>query len=393
VRIKAYVREMADNEIAVMVGTQRMAQIKMLDPKPVFKAFVIGHEGEAGGYMVGVGNIVKRWFRSAVEKLYEKIQMGIKIFQGHGATNDQTGRVPIGEVAGKRLMTIGNRISTVVACHIFPEFAHLPLDIASIEASVDLEEDKRRGLYVADVGDVTAIALSNSKIETPGFAGATLLGQLQAFAKTRIKENQLDKPTTEEIKSMIREAELQPSDLFGLHEIKADPIIKEQMTEESPANYKFALLRREKEDAERRLAELKTENTKLNEKVIAQDQAIKASQIESAKGKVTALFEKAKGERKLEERQSKFIQSRLARFVPVKPEEVEKEFNTFLDGEIDEEKRIAKDVYGIEVDKGNGGKGAGGEADDKTKGKGAGGTEEVENPYLDPAKNPMIKLD
>ena len=184
-RITARVREMAQSEIVSMIGPARIREIQRTDPHPTFKAFVVGHEGEAAGYLVGVGNIVKRWFRSAVVKLHEAIQMGLKIFHGHGETNDQVGRTPIGEVVGKKLMTIGNKVSTVVAVHLFPEYARLPLDIASIEASVDLEEDRKRGLYVADVGEVSAIALSNSAIETPGFAGATLLGQLQAFAKSK----------------------------------------------------------------------------------------------------------------------------------------------------------------------------------------------------------------
>jgi hypothetical protein len=38
------------------------------------------------------------------------------------------------------------------------------------------------------VDNVTGIALGNSKLDTPGFPGATLLGQLQAFAK----ENGID---------------------------------------------------------------------------------------------------------------------------------------------------------------------------------------------------------
>ena len=59
-RIQARVREMAQNEIAAMVGPARIREIQRSDPHPMFKAFVVGHEGEAQGYLVGVGNIVKR---------------------------------------------------------------------------------------------------------------------------------------------------------------------------------------------------------------------------------------------------------------------------------------------------------------------------------------------
>jgi hypothetical protein len=61
----------------------------------------------------------------------------------------------------------------------------LNLDVASIEANMDLDVDSKGNLVATDIQDVSAIALGNSEIETPGFAGATLLGQLQAFAKER----------------------------------------------------------------------------------------------------------------------------------------------------------------------------------------------------------------
>jgi hypothetical protein len=48
---------------------------------------------------------------------------------------------------------------------------------------MDLDVDSKGNLVATDIQDVSAIALGNSEIETPGFSGATLLGQLQAFAK------------------------------------------------------------------------------------------------------------------------------------------------------------------------------------------------------------------
>lgn len=183
-KIKATLRYMAANEISAMIDGDRLRQIKLMDPKPVFKAFVVGHEGEARGVMLGVGNVVKRWFRHAVQSLHEHISKGLQLFHGHAeGTNDQAGRQPVGEVVGKRLMNIAGRLSAVVACYIYPSFKHLPLDVASIEATVEMDEDPKQGLYVVDVEKVTGIALASSAIETPGFAGASLLGQLQAFAK------------------------------------------------------------------------------------------------------------------------------------------------------------------------------------------------------------------
>ena len=180
-RITAKLQEMSANAIADMIPQQRYDEIKAVDPHPKFMAFTIGHEGQARGNVVGMGNIVKRWFKSAVEKLHEKVRSGLQLFHGHAATNDQTGRRQIGEVVGKRLMQVDDRLSAVVACYIFPTAANLSLDVASIEADVELDVSQD-GVRVVNVGELTGVALGNSAIETPGFEHASLLGQLTMFA-------------------------------------------------------------------------------------------------------------------------------------------------------------------------------------------------------------------
>jgi hypothetical protein len=179
---------MAASEIADMIPPETIAEIKKTDPWPLFKAFVAVHEGEAKGNLVGVGNIAKRWYKNVVSKLHDKIEIGLRnglqLFHGHGATNDHDdGRLPIGRVVGKKMMEIAGRMSSVVACYIESPHTRLKLDVASIEANVDMDIDPKTGeLYVTAVNDVQALALGNGDLETPGFSGATLLGQLQAFA-------------------------------------------------------------------------------------------------------------------------------------------------------------------------------------------------------------------
>jgi hypothetical protein len=60
---------------------------------------------------------------------------------------------------------------------------------------MDLDVDSKGNLIATDIQDVSAIALGNSEIETPGFAGATLLGQLQAFAKEQELARGYKRPT------------------------------------------------------------------------------------------------------------------------------------------------------------------------------------------------------
>ena len=189
--IRVTLRCMAESEIAKMIPAETIAEIKLTDPTPIFQAYVVGHEGEARGHLIGVGNIVKRWAQAVIEKLHEKIQMGLELFHGHGVTNEHEGRIPIGRVVGKMMKTINGKLSSIVACYIQPAYRRRNLDVASIEASVDMDIDGNGQLVVKDVGDVTGIALANSEIEKPGFAGATLLGQLQAFAREKGIEPQL----------------------------------------------------------------------------------------------------------------------------------------------------------------------------------------------------------
>jgi len=393
-RIKAILHAMADSEILGMVAEDKLREIKTRDARPQLKAFVIGHEGEARGNLVGIGNIVKRWFSDMVRKLNDKIRIGLKLFHGHTATNDTEGRVPIGEVVGKRVMDIKNKLSSVVVCWIYPDYRNLPLDVASVEADVDLEGRTMEDLKVSGVHDVSGIALGNSAVETPGFPGATLLGQLQAFIKKqqlRITLFEGDKDMTlEELKKAIKEAKLTASDIFGQDDLMADPLIKEQVQEKikNARGYdhrKFEELVEEK-------ASLQTKLADAEKKVEEHEKTIGKLQLETVKSKVDDLFEAQRKERELDERQEKYLKNRLSRFAPKDAEKADSEFNEWLDSQLDDYKRDAE-ALGIEVkteekgDGDDGGKKKGTEPDDD-KGK-----TRPEDKYLDPAKNPMIKTD
>jgi len=371
---------MASSEILDMIPGERLAEIKRRDPKPMFKAFVVGHEGEAGGYLVGVGNIVKQWFKSAVQKLHGKISAGLQLFHGHAETNETEGRVPIGEVVGKRLLEIKDRLSSVVACYIYPSYRNLPLDVASIEASVDLEEG-RGGLYVADVGGVTAIALGNSKVETPGFPGATLLGQLQAFARNADQGG--NNMTLEEIRQAIQEGKLRPSDVFDADVLSADPVVKEQ-TKEKVRNATGYDMRKYEELSDAK-AELERKLKDSLQELKTRDEKIRTLTLESAKSQVGSLFAKQKESRKLDEKQVAYIEARLPGFTVQDPEKMEKELNAYLDAKLDQYAKDAK-VFGVGEGGGNG-KEEKGSGNEPGKNEGGGG----EDKYVNPAKNPFIK--
>jgi len=177
----ATLQHIESSEIINIIPNDIYEEVKSRDPHPLFQAYVVGHEGEVRANEVGVGTNVWRWFSSAINKLWKKLQYGTKLFHGHNIDSSHEGRKSIGEVVGKTIKTIKDKVSAIAITYIYPEFRGLPLDIASIEADVNINPDHT--VHDVDVGNITGIALGNSAIEKPGFAGATLLSQIQAMSK------------------------------------------------------------------------------------------------------------------------------------------------------------------------------------------------------------------
>lgn len=184
-KILCRLQNMAASEILNIVPQNVYQEIKQRDPNPMFRAYVVGHEGESGGKWVGIGNVMIQWFNKTIQKLVDKLQFGTKIFHNHGPTNEHEGRVPIGELVGKTLKQVKDKLSAIAVAYIYPEFRHIPLDVASLEADINLSAETETSAFEADVQEVTGIALGNSAISKPGFANATLLAELQAFYEER----------------------------------------------------------------------------------------------------------------------------------------------------------------------------------------------------------------
>jgi len=194
--------------------------------------------------------------------------------------------------------------------------------------------------------------------------------------------------TIDQVRDLIKSEKIKPSDLFGSETLTEDPTVKGYVDAEVKRAVagEYAHRKRDeegslkaKEDMEKAVAEKDAEIAKLK--------------IETAKSQVGSLYEKQKESRKLDDKQDKFVLSRIDKFTPEKAEDIEKEFNTYLDAEIDEYKKISKDVFGIEEEPekkpdGTEDKDGGTGPDNKKK-------EELgkEDKYIDPAQNPMIKTD
>ncbi len=177
----AKLQQMASSEIMSIIPKDVFDNIKQIDPHPLFQAYIVGHEGEVTATMVGIGKKVFHWFSSAINKIWEKLHYGTKIFHGHNVDSSHGGRQSIGEVVGKAIRTIKSKTNAIAIVYIRPEYRDLPLNVASIEVDMKINADD--SVHDVDVGDITGIALGNSEIDKPGFADATLLSQIQAMSK------------------------------------------------------------------------------------------------------------------------------------------------------------------------------------------------------------------
>lgn len=373
--VNARLHEMAQSELMSMIDPAILQHIKATDQNPKFRAYVIGHEGESHGRIspdnINYFRVAKRWFKSAIQNLHSKIKLGLTLFHSHFEGENQARNV-IGEVVGKKLAEIGDRLSVIIAAYIKPEYANLPLDVASIEAEILLTDNN--GEYAADVEDVSAIALGNSSVEKPGFEGATLLTQLFEFAekyKGKVYEMEL---SIDDVKKVIKAESLKPSDLFTNADLSGDPSVKGliESTEKQTAATFHDRFRRQEE----KLKEAEGEGDKKKEELEKENKTLRT---QVAKSKVDGLFAKAKEERKLTEKQEKFIEKKIKTFEPSEPEKLEDEFSSFLDDQIKDFKSIAADVFGEKEERESGDKKGGDGDGDDSDGNGDGDVHPIDS--------------
>ena len=183
-KIRLDVQEMSASAIADAIPADVMAEIKRTDARPLFRAYTLAHAGQSRGRLVGVGNVIKTWAASIIRKLHDRVTIGLEMFLGHGKDNSiDPGRIVVGKVVAKKLVEIDGRTSSVVIAHIDPLYSAMPLDVCSLEGSIDLAIDRAGNMTALDVDKISGIALGNSSMDTPGFEFATIQGALQAFAE------------------------------------------------------------------------------------------------------------------------------------------------------------------------------------------------------------------
>jgi hypothetical protein len=226
--ITGKLQEMAAEEIKEYIDKNKYEEIKKTDGEPLFRAYSIGHEGESSGNVIGVGGMVKKWLKSAIQKIHDKLKIGTKIFHGHvPETNEHEGRQQVGELVGKTIQKIKDKLHTLGIIYIDPEHRNKNLDIASIETEFAMD---RATHEVVDIGDVTGIALGDSAKEKPGFPEATLQGALQEMAEKLVKEKKINRGVRsmdiDELKKEIKAGEYKPDDLFTRVDLDSVDFVK-----------------------------------------------------------------------------------------------------------------------------------------------------------------------
>ena len=340
---RATLLHMASNEILEMILPYQLEDIKRRDPKPLFKAFVVGQEGKAEAEWVGIGKVVKNWFASAIGKLSRLIHPGMRLFHNHPDPGSDKQRPAIGEVAGSRTKEIDGKFSAIIASYIYPEYRNLKLDIASIEADLNIDSGDINGdVHDINVENVSAVALGDSKVNSPGFPGATILGELQAFSTKRSQKINFneggDMPSISEVKDFIKTEKFDPSDLFPKDSLLEDPVIKRAL-EEAGGN--------EHQARKRNLKEFEEAKEKWEKSDKEKDEKIASLRSEGALIKASDVYDTKLAGRKLDEKQTEFLKVRKPKFKVVDPEKVEAEIDEFLDLHLVDYKETAK-IFGIE---------------------------------------------
>lgn len=344
-KIHIAIQEMATSEILNIVPTNYYNQIKKKDPNPLFKAFIIGHEGESRGKLAvdgqSYGEVIKRWAKKTIQKMFEKVKLGLELFHGHDKPenmNIHDGRDQIGEVVGKDLREIDGRLSTVAVGYIYPQYRNLKLDTASIEAFIDVDPEQDDEI---DVKSITGIALADKDFEMPGFPHAGLLAQLQAFTSDHKNGgNEMADLTIGKIIDFARTERVRPSEIFKKDDFKDDPAIKEYVKEEMSNEYN-ARKRVEKEHED--------EKKKWEEEKQSYEKTVKDLKTKTISSTVDELFDSETDNRKLSDEEKRFIKRNLKHFEIENPEDetkVKESFSKFLDDQVDEFKELQSDVFG-----------------------------------------------
>jgi len=334
--LRATIQAMSQAELNDIVDPLTMAHIKESDPHPEIKVFSVGHEGKADINLPGFGTAPFTWIQAAVRKLADRIKLGTPAFARHTSdTNSHEGRTKIGEVVGKVVTEIGERLNTLTAIHIFPQYKSRPLNIASIEAEIEFDHDEHQA-WPTNIQNVSGIALSNSDTDTPGFPGATLVGVMQAYVQAFAGEKGAKKVNKSDVQAAVTELGLSPSDLFSVEDVTNDKKVRTNLQEAATR------VGKERDTARERIAELENLNAETDKKLQQHTMLTRSSSA------LDAILNAP--ERKLSDKAKTFVKRNHKNFTTTAEDEatLAVDVGKFVDASVTEFTELAT-VFGVDV--------------------------------------------
>jgi len=342
--LTATIQALDQSELDNLVEPLVLKHVKESDPNPEIRVYSIGHEGKSNLHLPGIGDKTFTWIQAAVQWIADKLRLGTAVFDRHDSnTNSHEGRIQIGEVIGKSVKKIGDRLNTLAAIHIFPQFKSRPLDIASFEAEIEFEHDNNQA-WPTQVKSVSGIALSNSGIDTPGFPGATLLGAVQAYVQAFGGEFGGNTMNLSDVKQAVKDLGLKPSQVFEVAEIMGDGAVDKQVKEVTKEHFAMAKRVGEERDTLRdTVAKLGNDKAE-SEKRLQQIQTYSKSSVI-----IETLL--ADPNRKLGDKARVFIRRGLKDFATTAADDeaLKVDLGKFIEEKATEYQELAKDVFGVGV--------------------------------------------
>jgi len=345
IRISGRIQEMSQADILDHVPTSVYMRIKSQDQHPEFRAYVIGEEGESEGRFIGLGPVVKRWARSAIQKLHDKIQFGLKAFRNHNDDNSHDGRVAVGETVGKFVRDVAGKLQTVIIQYIYPDYRAEPLDAASIEADIELQKIGE-GAVDVDVTSVTGVALGDSSMFNPGFKSAGLILRLQEFAENQGEKNM--PMTKEQLRDEIARGGYFPSDFFESNALLRDRTVRNKLLEMTDQEH---ALRTKAEEELKKLKQSAEEQVKpiIAERDKYKVQVLRSSALDVAR---TLITERNKEKQVVSPKALTYIEKQIgSSFLPTDEEKLKEEVGAFVDSKHTEFVEIFGDDAKQEVQK------------------------------------------
>jgi len=149
-----------------------------------------------------------------------------------------------------------------------------------------------------------------------------------------------DTITLAEIKKLIGEEGISPSEIFGRDSLIDDPIVKGYVkaTVKEETTGEYVRGRKKEEGFDKKSEEWEKEKEE-------KDKKIKDLEIKNAKRDANDLFITKIKERKLDKQQSEFLKSKQDDFTPEDLEILDKEVDKFMDAKLEEYKETAK-IFG-----------------------------------------------